>query len=183
MRLLPAPIAVRIGTVAVAAAIAVVGGTAAASAAVPGSAGHSRQPQHKVGNAVKQRDEQQPTRQYPSPSGSASPSASPSAAVVKIATALSIGVTGEVAHNQRIKAVIDGRLFEPTEADQGVRGKVVFLLRQGADGHWFVVGQEFTGPRGGVAFRVRVFKTATFELAFRGTRHLTGTVSAATTIS
>ncbi len=182
MRLLPAPMAVRIGTVAVAAAIAVVGGTTAASAAAPGSAGHSQPPRHPVYRAAKQGDQQRPTAS-PSASASASPAASPSPAVVKIATALSIGVTGEVTHNQRTRAVIDGRLFEPTEADHGVGGKLVFLLRQAADGHWFLVGQEFTGPRGGVAFPVHVFKTATFELVFRGTRHLTGAVSAATTVS
>jgi hypothetical protein len=178
MRLLPAPMAVRIGTVAVAAAIAVAGGTAAASAAVPGSAGHSKAPTHQVLSAVKQRYQQR-SAASPSPSASASPAAS----VAKIATALSIGVTGEVAHNQRIKAVIDGRLFEPTNADHGVRGRAVFLLRQGADGHWFVVGQEITGPHGGVAFPVHAFKSATFRLVFRGTLHLTGAISAATTIS
>jgi hypothetical protein len=179
MRPLPAPVAVRIGTVAVAAAIAVAGGTAAASAAVPGSAGHSKAPKHQVASAVTQRYQQG----SPAPSASASPAASPSPAVAKIATALSIGVAGEVAHNQRINAVIDGRLFEPTNADHGVRGKTVFLLRQGADGHWFVVGQELTGPHGGVAFPVHAFKSATFRLVFRGTRHLTAAVSAATTIS
>ena len=178
MRLLPAPMAVRIGTVAFAAAIAVAGGTAVASAAVPGSASHSK---HQVTSAAKQRYER--SAASPSPSASASSAASPSPAIAKVATALSIGVTGEVAHNQRIKAVIDGRLFEPTAADHGVRGKAVFLLRQGANGHWFVVGQELTGPHGGVAFPVHAFKSATFRLVFRGTRHLTGAVSAETTIS
>jgi hypothetical protein len=182
MRLLPAPMAVRIGTVAVAAAIAVAGGTAAASAAVPGSASHSPAPKHQVGGAAKQ-SYQQRSATSPSPSASASPAASASPTVAKVATALSIGVTGEVAHNQRIKAVIDGRLFEPTNDDHGVRGKAVFLLRQGAGGHWLVVGQELTGPHGGVAFPVHAYKSATFRLVFRGTRHLTGAVSAATTIS
>jgi hypothetical protein len=182
MRLLPAPMAVRIGSVAVAAAIAVAGGTAAASAAVPGSAGHSKQPQHQVGGAAKQRYQQR-SGASPSPSASASPTPSASSAVVKIATALSIGVTGEVAHKQRIRAVIDGRLFEPAEGDHGVRGKLVFLLRQGANGNWFVVGQEITGPHGGVAFPVHAFKSATFRLAFRGTPHFTGAVSTAETIS
>ncbi len=179
MRLLPAPMAVRIGTVAAAAAIAVVGATTVASASVP--AGHAKQPQHSAGGAAQQRDKQRSAASA-STSASPSPAASPSP-VVKIPTALSIAVTGEVTHKQRTRAVIDGRLSESTGADQGVRGKVVFLLRQGADGHWFVVGQQFTGPNGGVAFRVRVFKSATFELAFRGTRHLAGAVSSTTTIS
>jgi hypothetical protein len=181
MRLLPAPMAVRIGTVAVAAAIAVAGGTAVASAAVPASAGHSKAPRHQVGGAAKQ-SYQQRSAESPSPSPSASSAASASP-VAQIATALSIGVTGEVAHNQRIRAVVVGRLFEPANADHGVRGKAVFLLRQGANGNWFVVGQELTGPHGGVAFPVHAFKSATFRLAFRGTRHLAGAVSAATTIS
>jgi hypothetical protein len=180
MRLLPAPMAVRIASVAVAAAIAVAGGTAVASAAVPGSAGHSKAPKHQLG-AAKQSYQQRPA-ESPSASASASPATSASP-VAQIATALSIGVTGEVAQNQRIKAVIDGRLFEPANADHGVRGKVVFLLRQGANGHWFVVGQELTGPHGGVAFPVHAFNSATFRLVFRGTRHLTSAVSAATTIS
>jgi hypothetical protein len=143
MRLLPAPLAVRIGAVAAAAAIAVAGGTTAASAAV------------------------------------ATPAAP---AVGKVLTALSIGVARPVVHNHQVSAVVAGRLFEPRELGHGVRGKVVWLLRRGAGGHWIVAGHELTGLRGVVAFPVHVGISATFRLAFAGTPNFTAALSAARTI-
>jgi hypothetical protein len=100
----------------------------------------------------------------------------------KVLTALSIGVSGQVAGNHETTAVVGGRLFEPREYDHGVRGKVVWLLRQGPGGHWVVAGQELTGPHGGVGFVVHVVQTATFRLAFDGAPNFTAAVSAARTI-
>lgn len=100
----------------------------------------------------------------------------------KVLTSLSIGVTGQVAGSHQTSAVVGGRLFEPREGDHGVRGKVVWLLRQGPDGHWVVAGQELTGLHGGVAFVVHVVDTANFRLAFDGTANFTAAVSAARTI-
>ncbi|HXZ64620.1 MAG TPA: hypothetical protein VEH05_07795 [Streptosporangiaceae bacterium] len=174
MRLPPASIPARIGAVAAAAAlIATVGGTTAASAAVRS---HPQQPRHEVGHAVVGDAARQTYRQK-----SASPSPTP--AVGKVLTALSIGVFRQVAHKHRITAVIDGRLFEPNESDHGVRGKIVLLLREGAGGHWAVVGREFTGPHGGVAFGVHVRKSATFRLVFPGTPNFRASISATETIS
>lgn len=103
-------------------------------------------------------------------------------ALGKVLTALSIGVSSQVAGHHQITAVVGGRLSEPRESDHGVRGKVVWLLRQGPGGHWIVAGQELTGPHGGVAFAVHVFQTATFRLAFDGTANFTAAVSTARTI-
>jgi hypothetical protein len=100
----------------------------------------------------------------------------------KVLTALSIGVSGQVAGNHETTAVVGGRLFEPREYGHGVRGKVVWLLRQGPGGHWVVAGQELTGPHGGVGFVVHVVETATFRLAFDGAPNFTAAVSAARTI-
>jgi hypothetical protein len=100
----------------------------------------------------------------------------------KVLTALSIGVSGQVAGNHETTAVVGGRLFEPREYGHGVRGKVVWLLRQGPAGNWVVAGQELTGPRGGVGFVVHVFQTANFRLAFDGTANFTAALSAARTI-
>jgi hypothetical protein len=103
-------------------------------------------------------------------------------ALGKVLTALSIGVSGQVAGNHEITAVVSGRLFEPRENDHGVRGKVVWLLRQGPGGHWIVAGQELTGVYGGVAFVVHVFQTASFRLAFDGTANFTAAISIGRTI-
>jgi hypothetical protein len=103
-------------------------------------------------------------------------------ALGKVATALSIAVSGQVARNHEITAVVGGRLSEPREGDHGVRGKVVWLLREGPGGHWIVAGQQLTGPHGGVAFVVHVLQTANFRLAFDGTANFTAAVSAARTI-
>lgn len=113
---------------------------------------------------------------------SAAVSASAVPRLGKVLTALSIGLSGQVAGNHETSAVVGGRLFEPRENDHGVRGKVVWLLRQGLGGHWVVAGQELTGPYGGVAFVVHVYQNANFRLAFDGTANFTATVSAARTI-
>jgi hypothetical protein len=175
---LPVSLPARIGAVAAAAVIAAIGGSTAASAAVAAQPGHT---QHQPGYAAKQSDHKRSAS--PSVSSSVSSSASPSAAPATIVTALSIGVTKQVARKHQITAVVFGRLFVPSESDHGVRGRVVWLLRQGANGQWFVAGREFTGPHGGVAFGVHVFKTATFELVFRGTPRFAAATSATTTIS
>jgi hypothetical protein len=104
-------------------------------------------------------------------------------ALGKVLTALSIGVSGQVAGSHVTTAVVGGRLFEPREYDHGVRGKVVWLLREGPAGHWIVAGQELTGPHGGVAFTVHVVQTASFRLAFDGAANFTAAISTARTIS
>jgi len=104
-------------------------------------------------------------------------------ALGKVLTALSIGVIGEVVHPNQITATVVGRLYEPREFDHGVRGKTVLLLREGAGGHWAVAGHELTGPHGGVAFGVHVWKHATFRLVFPGTPNFRASISAARTIS
>jgi hypothetical protein len=179
---LPVTLPARIGAVAAAVVIAAIGSSTAAGAAVAAQPGH---PQHQPSYAAKQSDRKRSASPSVSPSAgpSATPSASPSAAPAKIVTALSIGVTKQVAHKHQITAVVFGRLFVPSNSDHGVRGKAVWLLRQGANGQWIVAGREFTGPRGGVAFGVHVFKSATFELVFRGTPRFAAATSATTTIS
>jgi hypothetical protein len=103
-------------------------------------------------------------------------------AVGKVLTALSIGVVNPAVSNHEVSAVVAGRLFEPREFGHGVRGKVVWLLRRGPSGAWVVAGHELTGLRGGVAFAVHVWDTATFRLVFRGTPNFTAAVSAPRTI-
>jgi hypothetical protein len=182
---LPVSLPARIGAVAAAVVIAAIGSSTAASAAVAAPPAHPQQPRHQLGHTAGKYDHQRSAS--PSASASASPSASPSgspsAAPAKIVTELSIGVTRQVAHKHQITAVVFGRLFVPSGSDHGVRGKVVWLLRQGANGHWFVAGRQFTGPHGGVAFGVHVFNSANFELVFRGTPRFTAATSATTTIS
>jgi hypothetical protein len=209
MRLPPLSVPTRIGAVAIMAVIAATGSSMAASAAVAAQPAHSQSghPAQKPARHQSAGPSSKPSAYQsakPSANQSAKPSASASASPpAKIVTALSIGVakrpapvpsasssaaaspapSASPARKHGITAVVFGRLFVPAANNQGVRGKVVWLLRQGANGHWFVAGRQFTGPRGGVAFVVHVFKTATFKLAFRGTPRFTAAISATTTIS
>jgi hypothetical protein len=99
-------------------------------------------------------------------------------AVGKVLTALSIGVSQPVAYQHQVTALVAGRLSEPREQDHGVRGKVVWLMRRGALGHWAAVDHAVTGTYGAVAFRVHVLQGAAFRLAFAGTPNFTPAVSA-----
>jgi hypothetical protein len=70
-----------------------------------------------------------------------------------------------------------------TAGKYNLRGKRVWLLRQGYKGHWYVVKTELTRRYGHVLFSLHVGKKPVHvRLAFRGTKNFAPSVSKVNTI-
>lgn len=81
-------------------------------------------------------------------------------------------------------AWIKGQLTYNTSPAVGLPHARVFLKREGAKGHWYVVQIGRTGRFGYVRFRVHALrKGASFELVFRGNRKYAGSKSDVITIA
>jgi len=97
----------------------------------------------------------------------------------RVPTALSIKASAPVAAHHLTFARIVGQL---TSNGTPIRFKMIWLERQGPNGHWFIVQRELTRPHGWVAFRVRERKTSSFRLVFHGTANFKPAVSSTVTV-
>jgi len=103
------------------------------------------------------------------------------AAVHRIPTHLAISNSKPTAQLNETVAVINGHL---TAGKYNLRALRVWLLRQGAKGHWYIVKTELTRPYGHVLFLVHIGKRAVkFRLVYFGNRNFAPSVSAADTIA
>jgi hypothetical protein len=112
--------------------------------------------------------------------------ATPAAKVKTPTTLVAVAGPGHIRHHRYPHTVawIVGQLTTNTTPTREVRGVRVFLKRESAKGHWYVVEIGRTGRYGKVRFRVRALrKGASFELVFRGNRKLAKSTSNVVTIA
>jgi hypothetical protein len=113
--------------------------------------------------------------------------ATPAAKVKTPTTLVAVAGPGHIRHHRYPHTVawIAGQLTSSTTTSpRPVTGVRVFLKRETAKGHWYVVEIGRTGRYGKVRFRVHALrKGASFELVFRGNRKLEKSASNVVTIA